>query len=64
MAAQLVSGVSDETSPTRRESPAQFKQRLEIAFVRRADGLKIHASDGSFPLNRRGQETRAERGPG
>jgi hypothetical protein len=34
--AQFVSGVSDETSPTRRESPVQFKRRLVIAFVRRA----------------------------
>jgi hypothetical protein len=54
----------------------QFKQRLVIAFVRRTGGLQIHASDRTFPadhlfrpfrdgaLNRRGQETRAERGRG
>ena len=51
MAAQLVSGVSEETSPTRRESPVQFKQRLVIAFVRRADGLQILTSDRTFPAD-------------
>ena len=48
---QIVSGVSDETSPTRRESPVQFKQKAIIAFVRRTDGLQILASDRSFPAD-------------
>jgi hypothetical protein len=51
MDAQLVSGVSDGTSPTRRESPVQFKQELVIAFVRRTDGLQILASDRTFPAD-------------
>src|SRR6266851_9508403 len=51
MGAQLVSGSSDETSPARRESPVQFKQQLVIAFVRRADGLQILASDRTFPAD-------------
>src|SRR6266851_9067600 len=51
MDAQLASGVSAETSPTRRESPVQFKQRLVIAFVRRTDGLQILASDRTFPAD-------------
>src|SRR6266851_1499325 len=53
MDAQLASGVSDETSPTCRESPVQFKQRLVIAFVRRTDGLHILASDRTFPADHR-----------
>ncbi len=51
MAAQLASAVSDETSPTRRESPVQSKQRLAIAFVRRTDGFQILASDRTFPAD-------------
>src|SRR6266851_9484555 len=51
MDAPLASAVSDETSPTRRESPVQFKQRLVIAFVRRTDGLQILASDRTFPAD-------------
>src|SRR5260370_27193139 len=49
MDAQLASGVSDEISPTRRESPVQLKQKLVIAFVRRTNGLQIPTSDGAFP---------------
>jgi len=51
MDAQVASGVSDKTSPTRRESPVQFKQKLVIAFVRRTDGLQILTSDRTFPAD-------------
>jgi len=51
MGARLASGVSDEISTTRHESPLQFKQKLVIAFVRRTDGLQILASDRTFPAD-------------
>src|SRR6266851_6089610 len=51
MDAQLASGVSDEISTIRRESPVQFKQGLVIACFRRTDGLHILASDRTFPAD-------------
>ena len=51
MDAQLASGVSAETSPTRRESPVQFKQKLIITVVRRVDGLQILVPDRTFPAD-------------
>src|SRR6266851_6908122 len=62
MDAQLASGVSDETSPTRRESPVQFKQTLVIAFVRRTDGLQYSPRTGlSRPITCSGHSVTGRR---